>query len=375
MKPIYYLVLFLTLSISNQLLAQGHYTVSGTVSDEKGQPVKSATVFISGTEKITMTDDAGRFAFYSIDAGTFTLSARMLGYFPYAQNITIKTSGVEVSLFLKVKTIALDEVVIGGANAWATNYKIFKSAFLGTSANGNQCVILNPKAINFTTKKNLLLADADEFLMIENKRLGYRIKYLLKDFGYNFAMGLALYNGETIFEEMDGTQQMKKEWAKNRLEAYKGSLMHFLRSVYSNTLLAEGFYSRPIYSLVSIKDDHTNKLKYFNRAVVDARPVLLDTLVTTVDTSFKSLKFKPLYVLYDPKALAKTKFDYKAPLDMKSIRIDDENGSVIKLFLDEAIIDRKGSYTDYRAFYAEGVFGRKRVGDQLPVEYQPPAKP
>jgi hypothetical protein len=299
----------------------------------------------------------------------------MLGYFPYAENILVKNSDVSVSIALQVKTTMLKEVVIGGnAKIRKLSYEVFKKAFLGTSANGKQCVILNPNVINFTNKKGVLLADADEFLIIENKNLGYRIKYLLKDFGYNFTIGLALYNGETVFEEMQGDEKMKRQWAKNRLETYKGSMMHFLRSVYNNKLLAEGYYARPIYSFVSIKDGRTNKLKYLNRVIVDTRPVLLDTLVTTIDTSFKSLKFKPLYVLYDPKALAKVKFDYQTPLDLKSVELDNKNGTIMKLYLKEAVIDQKGSFTDYRAFYVEGAFGRRRVGDQLPVEYQPPAE-
>jgi hypothetical protein len=375
MRPVCYLLLYFILFINSSVSAQAHYTLSGTVADEKGQPVKSATVFISGTEKITITDDAGRFTFYRIEAGTFTVSVSMLGYFPYAENILVKNSDVSVSITLQVKTTMLKEVVIGGnAKIRKLSYEVFKKAFLGTSANGKQCVILNPNVINFTNKKGVLLADADEFLIVENKNLGYRIKYLLKDFGYNFTIGLALYNGETVFEEMQGDEKMKRQWAKNRLETYKGSMMHFLRSVYNNKLLAEGYYARPIYSFVSIKDGRTNKLKYLNRVIVDTRPVLLDTLVTTIDTSFKSLKFKPLYVLYDPKALAKVKFDYQTPLDLKSVELDNKNGTIMKLYLKEAVIDQKGSFTDYRAFYVEGAFGRRRVGDQLPVEYQPPAE-
>jgi hypothetical protein len=371
MKPVYYLLLIFALCVNSSAIAQQHYAISGTVADEKDQPVKSATVFISGTEKITMTDDAGRFTFYNIDAGTFTVSVSMLGYFPYAQNVIIKTSDVKVDITLKVKAIILDEVVIGGRDNWARNFKIFKAAFLGSSANGKQAVILNPKVINFSTKKGVLLADADEFLIIENKRLGYHIKYLLKDFSYNSAQGgLSLYTGETVFEEMQGDEKMKKEWAKNRLETYKGSLMHFLRSVYANKPLSEGFLTRQMISYVPIFG--REKPTFLNRVFLDPRTVDLDTIVTTVDTSFKKLKFTTFYILYDPKHIDNEivkKGDF-VPYK-KSVQLDDLRGSIVKLQLDEAIIDRKGSYTNYRAFYIEGAIGRKRVGDQLPVEYQP----
>jgi hypothetical protein len=369
MKSLFYLLLF-TLFISNKILAQGHYGVSGIVADEKGQPVKSATVFISGTEKITMTDDAGRFLFHKIDAGTFTVSVSMVGYFPYAQNIIIKENAVNVSIILKLKTIVLAEVVIGGkVSAWATNYEVFKKAFLGTSANGRQCVILNPSIINFTTKNGALLADADEFLIIENKRLGYKIKYLLKDFSYTYDAKLSLYTGESVFEEMQGPEQLKKEWAKNRADTYKGSQMHFLRSVFSDNLLSEGFVTRQLFALVTLKED--NKIKYLNRAFIDPGQVNLDTLVAGIDTSFKSLKFTTLYVLYDKKEAARLKGSPVTGKNPQNIELDNDRGTIIKLQASEAIIDRKGSYTNYKAFYVVGGFAKRRVGDQLPVEYQP----
>ncbi len=370
MKPLYYLLLIFTLCAGNSAIAQQHFIISGTVTDEKGQPVKSATVFISGTEKMTMTNDAGRFAFYHMNAGTFTLSVSMMGFLPYADNVIIKSNTAELSISLKAKTIYLNEVVIGGVDNWARNFKIFKAAFLGTSDNGKQAEILNPKALHFSVKKGVLSADADEFLIIENKRLGYTIKYLLKDFSYNANVSLSLYTGETVFEEMTGDEKMKKEWAKNRLNAYKGSLMHYLRSVYANKPLSEGFLTRQMYSYVPILGGE--KPAFLNRVFLDPRTVDLDSIVTTIDTTFKKLKFTTFYVLYDPKNIDNEvvkKGDF-VPYK-RSVQLDDRKGTLIKLHLDEAVIDGKGSYTDYRAFYIAGAMGRLRVGDQLPVEYQP----
>ncbi|NNU34479.1 hypothetical protein HK413_10800 [Mucilaginibacter sp. S1162] len=50
----------------------------------------------------------------------------------------------------------------------------------------------------------------------------------------------------------------------------------------------------------------------------------------------------------------------------------ENKGSILNLFLDKAIVDRKGSYTDYRTFLIQGNWGRRRIGDQLPFEYQLP---
>ncbi|NNU33175.1 hypothetical protein HK413_01480 [Mucilaginibacter sp. S1162] len=64
-------------------------------------------------------------------------------------------------------------------------------------------------------------------MIIENKRLGYRIHYLLKDFGYSTKNNTALYHGDFSFEELPGSDDDKKKWAKNRAETYRGSFMHF----------------------------------------------------------------------------------------------------------------------------------------------------
>ncbi len=61
------------------VLAQQRQEVSGIVTNEKGDPLKSATVFIAGTDRIMATDENGRFDFMRIPQGTFKLAVRMLG--------------------------------------------------------------------------------------------------------------------------------------------------------------------------------------------------------------------------------------------------------------------------------------------------------
>jgi hypothetical protein len=372
MKILLRLLLFIAIIfIGTHTYAQNYYGISGLVIDEKGQPIKNATVFISGSQKITMANDEGRFTFTKITPGSYQLSATMLGYAPYSQNVIITTGAININIPLKVRPTALNEVLIGSAKTANKNYTFFKSKFLGTSANARQCVITNPEVINFSTSKGVLLANSDQFLIIENKRLGYRIRYLLKDFQYKNADLTSLYEGETSFEELQGTPEMQKEWAINRAEAYKGSFMHFLRSVYANRVLKEGFLARQIYRFIPFKNGNSAIVTYMNRVLLDERPIGFDSLVTVSDTSFISLRFPMLYVTYEPKTTAKIKTTAISPSE-NYIELDNEIGSIIKLTSDKALVDQKGSYTNYKAFYIEGNWGRKRVADQLPFEYQPP---
>lgn len=360
------LLLLIAFFTSVNALAQGHYKVTGVVLDDKGNPAKSATVFISGSEKITMTNDNGAFIFNKMEPGNFQLSVHMLGYYPITQAITIRATSVNVTFSLRVKSNVLNEVIIGGSDDWAKNYAIFKEQFLGTSANARNSVITNPRVLNFTTRKGALIADADDFLIIENRRLGYRIKYLLKYFSYNTNLGHTGYDGDASFEEMDGTPDAKTAWAQNRLETYKGSMMHFLRAVYMNTVLREGFLTYKLFR------DTTRKTRLGEDVTVvgiDKRPVKFDTLVNVIDTSFVSFRFNHLYATYDPVGAATVRA--KRDLPMKKVFVLTDQGSTVKLYLKEAIIDRRGSYADYRTFLIKGDWSRRRIGDQLPVEYQP----
>jgi hypothetical protein len=373
MRTIFKLLLIVFLSvISTGAIAQGGYDVSGTVTNEKGEPLKGATVFIGGSEKIMPTTDDGRFRFTHVSPGTFTLSVTMVGYTPLTRHIIVRAAPLSIDMRLQTKAISLNEVVIGSQRAFDKNLEVFKQQFLGWSRNGNQCVILNPKVIHFSTKKNLLLANADEFLIIENKRLGYRIRYLLQDFGYNEYNRTTLYHGESSFEELEGTAAQKKEWAKNRAETYKGSVRHFLRSVYANNTLENGFIAK---QLVGYGRYHAiDPLLDPDRLIVINQPVKFDTLITAIDSNFISVKFKQLYIVYDPKKAAVIQLEAlkKNIIIQPKNTIFNDDASLLRMSANQALIDKKGSYTDYRDFFIKGYWAQARVGDELPVDYISP---
>jgi hypothetical protein len=370
MRIILKLVLCIVLSAaSTGVFAQARYDVSGTVINEKGEPLKSATVFIGGSERVMPTDENGHFKFTNVAQGTFQVSVQMIGYEPLTRNIMIQSGPVNVEMKLKTKEIRLSEVVIGRSN-FDNNFREFTENFLGTSANAAQSVIINPKVLHFTTRRRLLLAEADDFLIIENKRLGYRIHYQLKDFVHSATEGSTLYHGEYSFEELNGTDDQKKEWAKHRLETYQGSLMHFLRSVFQKNTLENGFIVRPLYGYGTERINPDIEDPY--KVIIKDRPVMFDSLLTPMGTSFMSLKFNQLYVVYDPQKAA----GYTgSKSDEKKMIIKANNSSMLKLGSAEAIIDQKGSSTDYNNFFVRGRWAVKRVADQLPVEYQPPYIP
>lgn len=354
--------------------AQSRFTLSGVVLDEKKLPVPSATVFLSGTLRITATDASGRFTFNELAAGTYLVSVKMISYAPEFRNIMLKQSVTDLKIALKVSPVALRGVVIGGKDpSWDEKYGLFKECFLGLSKNARNCKILNPKSLRLKYKngKRTLEGHSDDFLIIENAQLGYRIKYLLKIFEYKMNIGITSYGGETSFEEMEGTPQQKAIWAGNRNKIYYGSAMHFFRALYAGGKhpAAEGFKIRSLAEPYDLEDERLNA-RMRPPAKVDERPVAFDSLVTVVDSSFIALKFhRGLFIDYEPKTNL-----------LKGLEID-ENGiaslpftndsSILQLGITEAIIDSRGKVMDDLTFLMMGRWGRMRVGDQLPYEYQP----
>lgn len=245
------------------------------------------------------------------------------------------------------------------------------------------------------------MAGADDFLIIENPNLGYRIKYLLKTFQYNKQAQVTAYDGEVVFEEMQGSKSQKEHWAKNRLHVYNGSVMHYLRSVFANTTQQEGFITRQLY-------------KQGDKVLVNISPIKVDSLVTKAGLNFVSLKLTGLQITYNPQKAAQI---LKQPQSInqgltlvadsalmqrawEQGEIDDalnEAGQTGRLILTHSptqsenptyrtdllpyvkaiTIDAHGRVFSgyFLSFLLKGDWTYLRVGDQLPFEYIPPAAP
>jgi hypothetical protein len=337
-------------------VAQNPLSINGVVKNAKGESIDAATVFINGSKLITKTDDKGAFMFDKMEPGTYQLVINMIGYSSVKQNVVLQSESATLNITLVEKQIVLSEVVIGDGTQRAQQIKTFIKNFLGESSNAKSCTITNTNLLEFSTRQTLLEATTNDFLVIENKNLGYKIRYLLRNFRFNSGTGITSYDGESLFENMEGTPEQQQEWKVNRQKAYDGSFMHYLRSLYANTTREQGFLTYNILNRVEPLE-------------LDPKPVDTEQFLFTIDSNFVELKFKRrLYIYHNVK---KAGVADKATEDKSITQSMGKEGSIMSLFLDNAILDKKGSYVDYRSFYIQGYWGKKRLGDQLPFEYQP----
>jgi len=348
------LVLFTIILLQFNAYAQSTYEVTGTVKNAKGEKMPGATVFMAGSEKITSTNSDGDFRFSVVSPGNYQLVINTLGYESLKQSVTVNNKDETVTVTLSEKHIMLDEVIIGDKKALARHLKTFTKYFIGDNENGKACTIVNPQILEFSTVKNILKATTSDFLIIDNNNLGYRVKYLLKSFTYDSKKEITLYDGDCIFEHLKGTPEQEAIWDVNRRKAYDGSLMHYLRSIYTNTTRKEGFL---IYKIVSP----------YTPFVIESLPIPSEQIIKRPDSNFMVFKLSMrFYVLYDKKKAEKI---YR-PDFVRNITIDDMTGTG-SVFMIDSPIDRRGNYGDYKKILIQGFWGRKRIGDQLPLEYQP----
>ena len=364
MKYVKIYLLLLGLLAAGAARAQGKLT--GVVQDSvTHEPLAFASVFLANTTLGATTNELGQFEFARIPKGTYDVVGSYVGYRLGKQPFTASAAPQQLALHLAPTGNQLGEVVVEPAPNKPEEYQQFSALLLGGSTFSAQCRISNPERVRvaYDDSTHELTARTKEFLQIDNEALGYRLKYYGLYFAYSTAAHSVTYYGEPVFEEMtphDAAQQ--QQWQANCATAYAGSLMHFVRAVYTNTLKANNFLAQQVRN--------TPKGLVLNPA---ARPA--DSLRrVSADGQHTYLRFRgPLQVAYfgeapDPryakpmKSLGATRTPYPA---LRQV-------SRLELLADEAEIQADGSVLDPLDLSVGDYWGFEKIGEFLPYDYAPP---
>lgn len=242
--------LFLPTLVFLSLAVQGQKVLKGVVVDEeKNKPLQNVSVFLNTTSIGTTTSEQGTFIL-SIPGGLYELIISSVGFETHNQIINSNELPEFLTVRLKIKSKLLQTVTVEPyePNGWEKWGQFFLESFIGISTNAQDCRIKNTEVVHFRHSKanGELTAIADKPLIIENKALGYTIMYQLESFKYDFKHRYLVYTGYPFFLPMNGSDAKRKRWESRRKDIYYGSLMHFMRSVYRNTLTQEGFEVRSL---------------------------------------------------------------------------------------------------------------------------------
>ncbi|MEO6915735.1 MAG: carboxypeptidase-like regulatory domain-containing protein [Chitinophagaceae bacterium] len=259
-----------------QFNAVAQFTLRGKIiaSDTK-TPLAGASIFLTSTSFGTVTNSAGEFTL-GIPAGKYDLIASFVGYETSAQTIS-GTISEPIVISLKLKAEMFDEVVVGpyDKDGWKNWGQFFIENFVGTSAGAADCKIENYETLRFrhNKKENKLYAVAGEQLVISNKFLGYLVKYQMEEFEYDFKKGYLVYVGYPLFTPMEGGAARQRRWKKNRNEAYKGSVMNFMRSVFRNKIVEDGFEVRRMFKNPNLEKERVKALGGKRMLVIGSTPL------------------------------------------------------------------------------------------------------
>jgi len=378
------------------LVAFSQTTVSGKVTTtESHTGIGKVSVFLSNSSYGTVTAEDGSFKLVGVKPGQYDLIASSIGFQDFSKTILVGSEPIDIDVPLATKVNQLRGVVITTNANWKKNYEEFKKAFIGTTENAKSCVVENPHVVNMvnSARKHTLEAWSDDFFVVDNKALGYRVKFLIDTFSNNGITGIISWQGKAVFEELPGSAEQKKAWKIKRQETYYGSSRDFYKSLYTGTLAQQGFMirrfhrelnpERPQEGLILQKikyfrDIHPsrdsfnywvgkeNLSKYFHERL---SPVPLEPYQIFAKTDKSGLfviSFTDcLYVIYTKRREEQDFKDLYRPLDMPNYEI-----SVLTLFEPYAVFDMNGVVFN-GAPLNEGTWSKSKLADLLPYDYSP----
>ncbi len=396
-------LLLLFLFFAGSAFGQSTFSISGSIKD-KTEVMIGAGVYLSGYKISTATNADGKFVLANLKPGNYDVLVQMIGYLPLSKNVIITDKSVSIELKLSENTTLLNEVVIKPNPNYARYINLFKAFFIGTTLNASQTKIVNTEVLSIDEdiENHSLTIKASDFLIIENRALGYRIKYLLEQFDYNFGTKVLYYAGYPTFEEMKGRASEQKKWSKNRDIAYNGSAQHFLASLYQNNVIEEGFIIHKRYEFPNpnrlpdsvIKANYKKLLVYDkqkklyrldtkndayaqwqkqnkeprNTVAIDRSKIYTDTLVKKFNGNLKMINYKDdLFVVYK---FEKESAEYENSSYYQS-RPTDLRGqvSVIKMLRAPIYFYANGIVYNPKSTLYSGYWSYEKMADAVPMDY------
>ncbi|MGM9475481.1 carboxypeptidase-like regulatory domain-containing protein [Pedobacter sp. GSP4] len=403
--------LLLLLSLLSTYLvsfAQQSYYLSGTVKDKRGEALPGAGVYISGYKIATISENDGSYKLL-LKPGNYDILVQLIGYKALNKNVIISDKTVKLDLVLEESVTQLAEVTIKPDLNRERYIAMFKDFFIGTTPNAAQCKLINPNVliIDYDRENGLLTVKSNEFLIIENKALGYRIKYLVNNFEYSRKTNIIYYEGYPTYEDLKASKRKKEGWDKKRLTAYLGSPQHFFKSLFNKNATGEGFIinkminipnpDKPADSLINANIKRLSpvqnitgnihfvigdSLNYWVKkknlpkeiSVLSKQAVQQDTLThLTSSSAIKEINFTDkLYIAYtkekeDPSFSQRIGIAIGRPLEYSHYQIStitQQHGPVY-------FYENGGIYNPRTMLYS-GYWAWEKIADSVPMDYLPP---
>lgn len=363
-------------------------TVTGVITDAStNKPLGYASVFIAGTTFGTNANSDGSFVLNFTSSGASQLIVAHLGYQTFSKAVSEIPTDQPLQVSLKIKSQELSTVnVVGTDPNRQSNMTEFIFGFLGDSEFGKKCTILNPNVLHLERRRIKdkfwefeLIAFADSDLIIENKLLGYTIRYTLESF--NMTHYSVAFKGYPLFLDNLAQSKNQDKTLANRERTYQGSQMHFFRSLFTRNLQEEGF---KIYQV-----EKQQKISYRSNT---SYGLMSDTVFVPENDQYMVQTEKPLQ-LYDHlyKKETASALVYDGPFEIRftlngedraygknidyfkgMTRTLGQQASLVMLQGGSVVFFPNGACLNAGTVVTIGYWSFKKVGELLPWDYLPP---
>lgn len=358
----FYFVLFLVLFAFESVDAQqSYYYIVGKVTDHStGLPMQYASIAAQNTTIGTVTDSAGNFRI-RLPEGGYTLTVSFTGFVPQDIRVNGASAKEALNVDLEPETKSLEEVSIvfdpEVKDGWERYGQFFIENFIGQTNYSKACIIRNPSALHFYfyKKRNTLKVIAREPIIVDNFALGYTLKFSIDSFINNYTTRTCFFVGYPMFKEMQGTNEQKNIWLKNRNGIYYGSLLHFMRALYQKRLAQEGFELKFVFKTsseeipVAVKDPYgALRFSTDTTGVVEIQPKPNEVAVI-----YHNERPEVAYLMMEPNA--------NKTFQISTLVFDEE----------PTFVEKNGYYYPQEDVITNGYLGFKKIGDMLPYDYEP----
>lgn len=395
-------------------LTQAQFRIEGKVIDSVTEkPLVGVNVFLSHTTTGMNSAENGDFLLSNIKEGKYDLVVSSLNYEDYIMPISIKQFNERLLIKMKPTANILKEVIVESYDpkGWSKWGEQFKENFIGSSQLAKNCVLLNPDVVKFkfNSKTNRLRVFSNEKLIFENRNLGYKIHYLLTKFELDFNTKSFSFKGYPLFEELKPSKSKEaNKWVQARNETFKGSMRHFIRSLYADQLVQDGFEMRQVLviskeeknrstkllqliqekadkgdsSILKIEKDSLDYYNSVSNIPYGLNKVTLSNLVSrnSIVTNTNSTTDSTVKVLYFEGILQVMFINKKLPYEyirlVSNFNVNDKIRTDIYLRPDKSIyIYQNGSFYSGLDLFTDGYWSwSEKVATMIPSDYVLPVK-
>jgi len=332
-------------------------TLSGRVIDDStSAPLANVNIYIANSTLGANTNENGIFEIRNIPLGNYDVVASRIGYLFFTVRTSLRDAHKrEIEIRLKPTNVEMTEVVVSAPDPteWKKDLAKFTELFLGTTQNAKECRIMNPEVLDFKTEgDDIFEATARRSLEIENLAIGYHLTFLLKSFRKEG--DIMTFEGLPKFTKLKPTSpKIADEWKENRMRAFRGSMRHFLMSLFRRELNKDGY---SVFHLDYLGVGNVSS----DRKLLVENEILFDSPTATM----KTLRFS---------GFLEVEYWREVESGYNLLQKSGTTGQVSWFTLNYLAVGITESGFINEAFPTKvyGYWSWRRVGDMLPLDFEP----